>query len=53
MVLRNGSLIEAIRASISIPGIFTPVRINGRYLVDGGLVNEIPVSVCREREAEM
>jgi len=52
VVLRDGSLIEAIRASISIPGIFTPVEINGRYLVEGGLVNEIPVSVCRERGAE-
>jgi NTE family protein len=47
VVLRNGSLIDSIRASMSIPGIFTPVMIDGRYLVDGGLVNEVPVSVCR------
>jgi predicted acylesterase/phospholipase RssA len=51
VVLREGSLLEAVRASISIPGIFTPVRIKGRYLVDGGLVNEVPVSVCREMGA--
>ena len=52
VVLRDGSLIEAIRASIAIPGIFTPVVIMGRYLVDGGLVNTVPVSVCREMGAE-
>jgi len=52
VVLRDGSLIEAVRASISIPGIFTPVAIKGRYLVDGGLVNTVPVSVCREMGAE-
>jgi NTE family protein len=47
VVLHDGSLTDAILASISIPGIFTPVVIDGRYLVDGGLVNEVPVSVCR------
>ena len=52
VVLREGSLVEAVRASISLPGIFTPVRIKGRYLVDGGLVSEVPVSVCREMGAE-
>jgi NTE family protein len=52
VVLREGSLIEAVRASISIPGIFTPVALNGRYLVDGGLVNSVPVSVCREMGAQ-
>ncbi|MFC1946437.1 patatin-like phospholipase family protein [Chloroflexota bacterium] len=52
VVLREGSLVEAIRASISLPGIFTPVNITGRHLVDGGLVNEVPVSVCREIGAE-
>lgn len=51
VVLRDGSLIEALRATISIPGIFTPVRIDESYLVDGGLVNEVPVSVCREMGA--
>ena len=52
VVLREGSLVEAVRASISLPGIFTPVRIIDRHLVDGGLVNEVPVSVCREMGAE-
>ena len=52
VVLREGSLIEALRATISIPGIFTPVLIGERYLVDGGLVNEVPVSVCREMGAD-
>ena len=52
VVLREGSLIEAVRASISIPGIFTPVALKGRYLVDGGLVNTVPVSICREMGAE-
>jgi NTE family protein len=52
VVLCDGSLIEAVRASISIPGIFTPVAIKGRYLVDGGLINTVPVSVCREMGAK-
>jgi NTE family protein len=52
VVMHDGSLIDAVRASISIPGIFTPVVLDGRYLVDGGLVNEVPVSVCRVMGAE-
>jgi NTE family protein len=52
VVLHDGSLIEAIRASISIPGIFTPVAVAGRYLVDGGLINTVPVSVCRDMGAD-
>ena len=51
VVLRDGSLIDAVRASISIPGIFTPVAIKGRFLVDGGLINTVPVSVCRDMGA--
>lgn len=43
----RGSLVEAMRASYAIPGIFKPVRINGRWLFDGALVNPIPVTVCR------
>lgn len=50
--LREGSLLEAIRASISIPGIFTPVLHGGRWLVDGGLSNPVPVSLCRALGAE-
>jgi NTE family protein len=52
VVFTEGSLMEAIRASISIPGIFKPVYYKGRYLVDGGLVNVVPVSVCRDLEAD-
>lgn len=48
VILQTGSLVEAVRASISLPAIFTPVKIKGRYLVDGGLVNVVPVSVCRD-----
>ena len=51
VVLQDGSLIEAVRASISLPGIFTPVPLGGRHLVDGGLVNTVPVSVCRQMGA--
>jgi predicted acylesterase/phospholipase RssA len=52
VVFTEGSLIEAIRASISIPGIFTPVHYEGQYLVDGGLVNVVPVTVCRDLGAD-
>lgn len=51
-VIREGDLIEAIRASISIPGIFTPLRRGEKLLVDGGLVNPVPVSVAREMGAD-
>ena len=49
--IRQGSLIEAIRASISMPGMFTPCFRDGRLLVDGGLINPIPVSLCRSMGA--
>ena len=45
--LSRGNMVEAIRASYAIPGIFHPVRINGSWLFDGAIVNPIPVSVCR------
>ncbi|MFM7083680.1 MAG: patatin-like phospholipase family protein [Hyphomicrobium sp.] len=45
--LSRGSLVDAIRASYALPGIFKPVKINDRWLFDGALVNPIPVSVCR------
>jgi len=47
VVFRSGPVVEAVRASISIPGIFRPVRQGGRLLVDGGLCDPVPVSVCR------
>jgi NTE family protein len=45
--LTRGSLTDAMRASYALPGIFKPVRIEGRWLFDGALVNPVPVSVCR------
>lgn len=45
--LSRGNLVEAMRASYSLPGIFRPVRLDGRWLFDGAIVNPIPVSVCR------
>lgn len=51
--LQEGSIQEAVRASISIPGIFTPVKISDRWLIDGGLVNPVPVSVCRALGADI
>ncbi|MEQ1671745.1 MAG: patatin-like phospholipase family protein [Hyphomicrobium sp.] len=45
--LSRGKLVDAVRASYALPGIFKPVRVNGRWLFDGALVNPIPVSVCR------
>jgi len=53
VVIEIGDLIEAVRASISVPGIFTPVRSNGRILVDGGLINPVPVSVVRSMGADL
>jgi NTE family protein len=53
VVISRGDLIEAVRASIAVPGIFTPVRSNGQLLVDGGLVNPVPVSVARAMGADI
>lgn len=51
IVFRDGPLIPALRASISIPGVFTPVQLDGRHLVDGGLVNPLPLDLVREMGA--
>jgi NTE family protein len=51
--LESGPIHEAVRASIALPGIFSPVKLNGKWLVDGGLSNPVPVSVCRALGAEM
>jgi len=51
--LRHGSTVEAVRASLSLPGIFTPVRRGPLWLVDGGLANPVPVSVCRAMGADL
>ena len=44
--LQQGRVIDAIRASFALPGLFTPLKLNGNWLVDGALVNPVPVSVC-------
>ena len=51
--LQSGPIHEAVRASIALPGILSPARIDGRWLVDGGLSNPIPVSVCRALGADV
>lgn len=51
--LKTGKISEAIRASIAIPGIFTPFKKDGKYLLDGGLVNPVPVNVVRKMGADM
>lgn len=50
--LKDGSLAGAIRASISVPGILRPTLHDRRWLVDGGLVNQVPVSTCRALGAD-
>ncbi len=52
VVLDRGDVIEAVRASISIPGVFTPVARGDRLLVDGGLTNPVPVSLARALGAD-
>jgi NTE family protein len=51
--LTKGNVADAIRASYAMPGIFEPVKINGRWLFDGALVNPIPVTLCRALGAEV
>ena len=51
--LQSGSIIEAVRASIALPGLISPANIDGRWLLDGGLANPVPVSVCRALGADV
>ncbi|WP_410473428.1 patatin-like phospholipase RssA [Guyparkeria sp. TX1] len=51
--LREGSLIDAVHASIAVPGLMSPVRNEGRWLVDGGLTDPVPVSLCRALGADV
>lgn len=51
--LSSGNLITAMRASYALPGVFEPVTANRRVLVDGALVNPVPVSVCRAYEQRL
>ena len=51
--LTRGRLLEALRASYALPGVFAPVRVGGRWLLDGALVNPVPVSAARALDARL
>jgi NTE family protein len=53
VILNQGSVIKAVRASFSIPGIFTPVKYQDYYLVDGGLVDPVPVDIVQKMGADI
>ncbi len=53
VTLREGSLSRALRATMSIPGVFSPVEIDGKILSDGGLVNNIPTNIVKEMGADI
>ncbi|MCE6983863.1 phospholipase, partial [Pseudomonas frederiksbergensis] len=53
VVFHNGILATAMRASMSIPGVFAPVYLNGMVLVDGGLTDNYPVDIARQMGAEI
>jgi NTE family protein len=53
VVLKDGSLAQSLRASMAIPGLFTPVELNGKVLADGGLVDNIPTDVARQMNADI
>jgi NTE family protein len=50
---RRGPMLDAVWASMSLPGLFPPIQYDGHWLVDGGLVNPVPVSLCREMGADI
>jgi len=52
IVFHSGSVADAVRASISIIGLFRPMELNGRYLIDGGAVNPVPTSVLCDQGVE-
>jgi NTE family protein len=53
VILKSGELASAIRASMSIPGVFAPVELDGYVLVDGGVANNLPVDVVRQMDADV
>ncbi|MDX1661829.1 MAG: patatin-like phospholipase family protein [Gemmatimonadota bacterium] len=53
VVLRSGDLVDAMRASMAIPVVFSPVELDGRILIDGGIVNNLPVGLAREAGADV
>jgi NTE family protein len=53
VVLHDGSLAQALRASMAIPGVFTPQELNGKVLVDGGIVDNLPTDVVRQMNVDV
>lgn len=53
VVMRSGELVTAMRASMSAPGVFAPVERDGRLLVDGGLVHNLPIDIAREMNVDV
>jgi NTE family protein len=53
VVLSSGQLAQAVRASMAIPGVFTPIELNGRVLADGGMVQNIPVETVRAMDSDV
>jgi NTE family protein len=53
VILKSGNILDALRATMSIPGLFAPARVNDRWLVDGGVVDPVPVSVARAMAADV
>lgn len=53
VILKSGNLLQALRATMSVPGLFAPARVKGRFLVDGALVDPVPVGVARATEADV
>lgn len=51
--IKDGSLVDAMRASFALPGVFPPLERNNRFLIDGALVNPVPVSTCQAMGARM
>ena len=53
VILRSGRVVDAVRATISLPGVFAPFRLDGCLLVDGGVLNNLPADVVREMGADI
>jgi len=53
VILKSGNLLQALRATMSFPGLFAPARVKGRWLIDGALVDPVPVGVARATEADV
>ena len=51
--LQNGSLLDSVRASTAIPGVFGAKNLGGKWLLDGGMTNPVPVSACRAMGADI